>query len=46
MSRFQDCMNYAEIPLPTDQAARLVDAIAALDDIDDVRTLMRLLVVS
>jgi 2-methylcitrate dehydratase PrpD len=46
LSRFQDCMNYAETPLPADQAARLVDAIAALDDVDDVQTLMRLLVVS
>jgi 2-methylcitrate dehydratase PrpD len=44
LSRFQDCMNYTETPLPPDQATQLLDAIQALDEVEDVQTLMRLLV--
>lgn len=43
--RFDDCMNYAAISLPTGQAQQLIEAIENLDTIDDVRCLMQFLVV-
>ena len=46
MSRFRDCLSYAETPLPADQAAQLLEAITGLDGLDDARALIRLLVVS
>ena len=45
LSRFMDCMSYAETPLPTDQASELTEAIAGLDGLDDARSLIGLLVV-
>ncbi len=46
LSRFEDCMKYAETPLPTDQAERLLEAIGALDGVQDVRSLMGFLTIS
>ena len=43
-SRFEDCLNYAEIPLPEDQANLLVSAIERLEELGDIRFLVRLLV--
>lgn len=43
--RFNDCMNYAEIPLPPSQVQQLIAAIDDLDAVDDVRRLVQLLVV-
>lgn len=43
--RFDECIDYARMPFPRAQADELVAAIDALDELDDVRTLIRLLVV-
>jgi 2-methylcitrate dehydratase PrpD len=43
--RFDDCMNYAQKPLPPHQAAQLRDAIFGLDEVKDIRTVIDLLVV-
>lgn len=43
--RFDDCMNYAKLPLPSGQAQQLIEAIEGLDETDDARRLVQLLVV-
>jgi 2-methylcitrate dehydratase PrpD len=43
-ARFDDCMTYAPRPLEGQQIDGLVAAIAALEDVDDVSTLVSLLV--
>lgn len=43
--RFDDCMNYAQKPLPPHQAAQLRDAIFGMDEVKDIRTVIDLLVV-
>ncbi|MBN9460051.1 MAG: MmgE/PrpD family protein [Burkholderiales bacterium] len=45
-SRFDECIDYAAIALPPAQAGRLVEAIGALDELDDVRLLAKLMVAS
>jgi 2-methylcitrate dehydratase PrpD len=44
LSRFSQCMDYAEINLPQQQAKQLLDTIESVERIDDVRSLVRLLV--
>lgn len=43
-SRFDECVDYAAIAFPAAQARRLVEAIDAIDELDDARTLAKLLV--
>lgn len=40
--KFRDCLAHAGQPIPVDDARRLVEEIARLDDLQDVRGLMRL----
>lgn len=42
--RFDDCLDYAAVPFPRAQAAELLAAIDALDELEDVGRLVRLLV--
>jgi 2-methylcitrate dehydratase PrpD len=41
--RFQDCVRYAKKPLPPENIEKLVSLIAQLEEIDDVRVLIPLL---
>jgi len=43
-SRFEDCMAYAAIPLPQHQVTQLVAMIEEMEQVADVRSLVRLLV--
>lgn len=43
-SRFDECVDYAAIPFPAAQAKRLAEAIAGVDQLEDVRLLAKLLV--
>lgn len=40
LARFRDCMGYAAIPLSTGQAEALVEKVAALHALDDVRVVL------
>ncbi len=44
-SRFAQCMEYAGIPFPQHQAKRLVEFIDSIEEAQDVRSLLHLLVV-
>lgn len=44
-ARFDECVDYAAIAFPDEQAKRIVAAIEAIDELDDVRSLAKLLVV-
>ena len=45
LARFRDCLAFAPRPLPAPQVERLLAALAGIADLDDVRTLVPLLVV-
>jgi 2-methylcitrate dehydratase PrpD len=44
LAHFDECMDYAEIPLPRHQAKQLAAMIEALEGEEDVQSLVRLLV--
>ncbi len=46
VERFQDCVHYARKPLPKANVQRLIEMIARLEDMEDVRSLIPLLLPS
>ncbi|MDP2916713.1 MAG: MmgE/PrpD family protein [Dehalococcoidia bacterium] len=44
MARFRDCMSYASKPLPEENVEKLVDMVNNIEKVDDVRSLIPLLV--
>ena len=45
MERFQDCVNYAEKPLPTVNTQEIISMVGRLEETKDVRSLIPLLLV-
>ena len=43
MERFRDCLDYAKKPLPPENIEKLVSLVAQLEELDDVRVLIPLL---
>jgi len=43
--RFWDCMDYAPRPLPRDRAEELLSLTAGLEEVEDVRSLVNLLLI-